>query len=151
LNGDHRLDVVEAQGEHPSATSERVHLGKNIKPDSAANFATFTLGEDSWGSLLIPANANSAATLRPSIGLVSRDRVMPIVGAHDTAGPMARNITDLALVMDAIAATDKADPVTIAAATAERDFARKLSADDEAINATMTTATARTTNLSASS
>jgi amidase len=109
--------------------------------------------------LLIPAHANSAASLRPSIGLVSRDRMMPIVGAHDTAGPMTRNLTDLALVMDALVAADPSDPVTAAASSAEKGFAQKLtadglrgkrvgvfeplSADDEAIDAAMTAALQR--------
>lgn len=122
----------------------------------AANFATFAIGEDSWGSLLLPANANSGASFRPSIGMVSRDRILPIVGAHDTLGPMARNVTDLALVLDVMAATDPNDPITIAASRSERGFAQRLtgdglrgkrvgvfapmSADDEAINTAMTSA-----------
>ena len=123
---------------------------------TASNFTTFAIGEDSWGSLILPANANSTAALRPSIGLVSRDRLIPLVGAHDTAGPMTRNLTDLALVMDALAATDPNDPITTAASTVEKGFAQKLngdglrgkrvgvfatiSADDDAIDAAMTTA-----------
>jgi amidase len=120
---------------------------------TAANFTTFAIGEDSWGSLLIPAHANSTATLRPSIGLVSRDRMMPIVGAHDTAGPMTRSLTDLALVMEVLVGTDPNDPITTAAASVEKGFAQKLngdglrgkrvgvfapiSPDDDAINNTM--------------
>lgn len=96
---------------------------------TASNFTTFAIGEDSWGSLIIPAHANSAAALRPSMGMVSRDRVIPLVGAHDMLGPITRNITDLALVMDAIAATDVNDPITIAASSAEKGFAQRLNGD----------------------
>ena len=95
----------------------------------AGNFATFSLGEETFGGQITPAVTNSAATLKTSMGLVSRDRLIPQIDAEDTIGPMARNVTDLALVMDVLAATDKNDPITIAAASAEKGFAQKLDAN----------------------
>ena len=93
---------------------------------AAANFATFTLGEETFGALTLPAVADGVATLKPSMGLISRDRLIPNLPTHDTIGPMTRNIIDLALVMDVLVATDPNDSITAAAASAEKGFAQKL-------------------------
>ncbi len=96
---------------------------------TASNFTTFALGAETAGSLILPAVANSAASFKPSMGLVSRDRLIPQLDSQDVPGPIARNTTDLALVMDVIVATDKNDPITAAAANAPKGFAQKLDAD----------------------
>lgn len=92
----------------------------------AANFATFAVGSETWGSLVAPAIANGALTIKPSMGLISRDRVIPILDSSDVAGPFAHNVADLALIMDVLVATDVNDPITAAAATAPKGFARDL-------------------------
>jgi len=91
-----------------------------------SNFATFAIGTETWGSLSTPALFNSAAALKPSMGLISRDRIIPILDSQDVAGPLTRNVTDIALIMDAIVGTDPADPITVAAATAPKGFAHNL-------------------------
>lgn len=96
---------------------------------AAANFATFTLGEETLGSLVLPAVSNSAAMYKPSMGMISRDRVIPCLPAHDSVGPMTRNITDLALVAEALVAVDPNDPITNAAATANKDFTKSMNAN----------------------
>ncbi len=81
----------------------------------AAGLCAAAIGSETWGSLVAPASANGVVTLKPSLGLVSRDRIIPITEATDTAGPMARSVADLAAVLDAIAGPDPADPATAAA------------------------------------
>jgi amidase len=96
---------------------------------AAANFATFTLGEETIGGMALPAASNGAAMYKPSMGMISRDRLIPSLPAHDTVGPMTRNLTDLALVAEALVASDKNDPITSAAATANKDFTKNMSAN----------------------
>lgn len=87
-----------------------------------SNFSTFSIGTETWGSLTAPAIANSAVTLKPSIGLVSRDRVIPLLDFTDSAGPLTRNVTDMAVVMNVLIGTDTNDPVTAAAANRKGRF-----------------------------
>ena len=75
----------------------------------AANFATFAIGTETWGSLTSPAVVNGVFTLKPTLGLVSRDLIIPITDAQDTAGPFTRHAIDLALVMNVIAGYDEND------------------------------------------
>jgi len=79
----------------------------------AANFAMVGIGTDTGGSVRMPAAHNALAGLRPTVGLVSRSGVTPNSGHRDTAGPMARSITDMAITLDAIVGVDKDDPVTL--------------------------------------
>jgi amidase len=79
----------------------------------AANFAMVGIGTDTGGSIRMPAAHNALAGLRPTVGLVSRSGVTPNSGLRDTAGPMARTVTDLALTLDAIVGTDPDDAATL--------------------------------------
>ena len=89
----------------------------------AANFATLAIGTETAGSLIYPSSQNSIYTLKPSLGLISRDRIIPITAAQDTAGPMTRTVTDLALLLNVIAGVDDNDPLTHEAASiASSDF-----------------------------
>lgn len=76
----------------------------------ALNLATVSVGTETSGSLIYPASQNSVATFKPSLGLISRDRIIPITAAQDSAGPMARNMTDLAYLLDVLAVADPDDP-----------------------------------------
>ncbi|WP_299426260.1 amidase family protein [uncultured Meiothermus sp.] len=75
----------------------------------AANLAVAGIGSETSGSLIYPAAQNSLYTLKPTLGLVSRDRIIPITAAQDTAGPMTKNATDLALLMSVITGHDPND------------------------------------------
>lgn len=77
----------------------------------ALNLTTVSVGSETSGSLVYPASQNSVATFKPSLGLISRDRIIPITDAQDTAGPMARNMTDLVHLLDALSAYDANDPL----------------------------------------
>ena len=76
----------------------------------AANLATLGVGTDTSQSVRIPAAFNGLAALRPTTGLISRDGIAPKNLNFDTAGPMARTVTDLAILLTAMAAPDPADP-----------------------------------------
>src|SRR6185503_18338139 len=83
---------------------------------AAANFAAFTIGTDTSGSIRIPASHNAIVGLRPSAGLSSRSGVIPFGHTQDSVGPMARTVADVAIVLDAPVGHDPADPVTAASA-----------------------------------
>ncbi len=80
----------------------------------AANFAAAGLGTDTCGSIRIPASHNSLVGLRPSAGLSSRAGVIPLSLTQDVAGPLARSVRDVALLLDATVGVDPADPSTTA-------------------------------------
>lgn len=79
---------------------------------AAANFATFAVGTETWGSLIYPAGQNAVVSLKPTLGLVSRDRIIPITAAQDTAGPMTRTVADLNLIFTALVGQDAQDADT---------------------------------------
>lgn len=79
----------------------------------------FALGTETDGSITCPAAVNGVVGFKPSIGLVSRTRIVPISESQDTAGPITRSVAQAAAMMDAIAGSDPADP-----ATAEADRRR---------------------------
>lgn len=82
----------------------------------AAGYAAAALGTETNGSVICPANANGIVGFKPTVGLVSRSRVVPISPTQDTIGPMTRSVADAALLLAVMAGSDPAD-----AATAEAD------------------------------
>ena len=62
--------------------------------------------------IVCPASANGIVGFKPTVGLVSRQGIVPISHSQDTAGPMTRSVADAAIVLDAIAGADAADPAT---------------------------------------
>jgi amidase len=82
----------------------------------AANLAVVAIGTETDGSIVCPSGANSVVGIKPTLGLVSRSGIVPISAQQDTAGPMARNVTDAAVVLSVIAGVDPDDPATAAAA-----------------------------------
>jgi amidase len=81
----------------------------------AASFGVVGLGSDTFGSIRNPSSNNALVGLRPSWALVSRAGMVGLYDARDTAGPMARTVTDLAKLLDVIAGVDSADPATAGA------------------------------------
>lgn len=75
----------------------------------AANFCVAAVGSETAGSILSPASQNSVVGLKPTIGLVSRSGIIPISETLDTAGPMTKNVTDNAIVLDALFGYDAKD------------------------------------------
>ncbi|MEB3259949.1 MAG: amidase family protein [Cyanobacteriota bacterium] len=78
----------------------------------AANFATIAIGTETSGSILSPSNQNSLVGIKPTVGLWSRDGIIPIAASQDTAGPMARSVTDAAILLGALTGVDPKDPQT---------------------------------------
>jgi amidase len=81
----------------------------------AASFAAAAMGSDTSGSLRIPAAFQSLVALRVTRGLSSRAGVAPLSSTQDVAGPLARSVTDLAILLDATVGTDPDDAVTASA------------------------------------
>ncbi len=79
----------------------------------AANLCTAAIGCETDGSIVVPAALNGIVGLKPSIGLVSRSGIMPISFSQDTAGPMARCVSDVAVLLNVITAPDPDDATTI--------------------------------------
>ena len=69
------------------------------------NLAAITVGTETMGSIVAPASRASVVGMRPTLGLVSRDRVVPISDECDTAGPIGRTVTDVAAMLSAMAAS----------------------------------------------
>ncbi len=78
----------------------------------AANLSAAGMGTDTCGSIRTPASHNALVGLRSTMGLASRDGVFPMSHSQDIAGPLARTVTDVAILLDATAGPDPADPVT---------------------------------------
>ena len=81
----------------------------------AGLLAVAALGTETNGSVVCPSAINGIVGIKPSIGLVSRHGIVPISHSQDTAGPMARSVTDAAILLDAMVGYDDADDVTMAA------------------------------------
>lgn len=75
----------------------------------ACNFCMASIGTETSGSILNPGNLSSTVGIKPTVGLVSRSGILPLSNSQDTAGPMARTVTDATLVLNAIAAHDSSD------------------------------------------
>jgi len=78
----------------------------------AANFATVGTGSDTVNSIRSPASANSLVGIRPTRGLISRTGLIPVSFTQDAAGPLARSVADVAVMLDVMAGYDPDDPVT---------------------------------------
>lgn len=72
----------------------------------AANFGLVGIGTDTINSIRSPSSANNLVGIRPTVGLVSDDGIVPYSLTQDTAGPMARNVADTAAVLKVIAVRD---------------------------------------------
>lgn len=96
----------------------------------AASYGVVGLGSDTFGSIRNPSSNNALVGLRPSWALVSRAGMVGLYDERDTAGPMARTVTDLVALLDVIAGIDPADPATAnAEGHVEPSYAPFLQAD----------------------
>ncbi len=78
----------------------------------SANLCAVAVGTETNGSIVCPSNANGVVGIKPTVGLVSRSGIIPISHTQDTAGPMARTVTDAAILLGPMAGLDSLDPVT---------------------------------------
>jgi len=101
----------------------------------AANLATVGVGTETSGSILSPGTANMLVGIKPTVGLISRDGIIPITADQDTAGPLARTVRDAAILLGAMTGFDPNDPATAACRTPGNcfsDYTRFL--DPHALN-----------------
>ena len=93
----------------------------------ASSCCAVAVGTETDGSITSPAAACSLVGLKPTIGLVSRSGIIPIAHTQDTAGPMARTVTDAAILLGALAGRDPRDAATRRnAMSAGEDYTRYL-------------------------
>ncbi len=96
---------------------------------ASADLAAAAVGTETDGSIVCPSGANANAGIKPTLGLLSRAGVIPISADQDTAGPMARNMTDAAVLLGAMTGVDHDDPATAEqVGNALTDYTRSLDA-----------------------
>ena len=79
---------------------------------TAASLCGAAIGTETDGSVTSPASINGIVGMKPTVGLVSRSGIVPISANQDTAGPMARTVRDLAILLSAMTGVDPQDPAT---------------------------------------
>ena len=95
----------------------------------AASLAAAAIGTETDGSITCPASVLGLVGLKPTVGAVSRSRIIPISSAQDTAGPMTRSVEDARLLMRTLTASDEHDAATRSAAAHAQDFVSALVPD----------------------
>jgi len=95
-------EIIDPYG---SSTGSAVAVSLGIVPAS--------IGSETNGSLMAPAYQCQIVSFKPSFGMVSRHGIIPLSGQQDIAGPMATNVYDCALLMDALSFVDQQDETTI--------------------------------------
>lgn len=108
--------AVGGQGVNPLGPYPTYGSSSGSAISVAANYATASIGTETSGSLVAPSAVMSLVGMKPSAGLVSTAGVVPLVSANDGPGPIARSVTDAALLLAAID-------------TADVDYAAALSPD----------------------
>jgi len=106
--------------------------GSSSGAGTAANFWAGNVGSETSGSILSPSNQNMLAAVKPTVGRISRYGVIPITADQDTAGPMAKTVTDVAILLGALESPtpDPNDAATKTCTPPEgRDYTRFLKPD----------------------
>jgi amidase len=78
----------------------------------AANLCVAAVGTETDGSIICPSQTNGIVGIKPTLGLLSRSGIIPIAHSQDTPGPMARTVTDAAILLGAMTGIDAQDPAT---------------------------------------
>jgi amidase len=96
----------------------------------AANLCAVAVGTETWGSIMCPSNANGIVGIKPTVGLWSRSGIIPISYTQDTAGPMARTVSDAAVLLGAVTGVDSSDDKTLASEEKSfKDYTKFLKKD----------------------
>ena len=91
---------------NPSGSSSGSAVGVS------ANFCAVAVGTETDGSIVSPSSICGVVGIKPTVGLVSRSGIIPISCSQDTAGPMARTVTDAAILLGALTGIDPRDGIT---------------------------------------
>lgn len=78
----------------------------------AANLCVVAVGTETDGSIVCPASVNGTVGIKPTVGLLSRSGIIPISHTQDTAGPLARTVTDATILLESMIGVDDADLIT---------------------------------------
>ena len=108
---------------------ERVPAGSSGGTGAAvaASLGEVGLGTDTGNSIRGPSSHNSLVGIRPTMGLTSRDGIIPLFLGNDIGGPMARTVADAAAVLGVVAGYDPADPITtLSKGNTEKDYTKFL-------------------------
>lgn len=109
---------------NPDRTSSSSSSGSGIA--TAAGHCSFSIGEDTGGSVRGPASCNGVVGLRPTHGLISRHGGVMYAYTSDTFGPLARTVADVAAILQATAGHDPKDPISLRHPV--KDYSRDLTA-----------------------
>lgn len=96
----------------------------------SSNLATASIGTETSGSILTPSLKNSLVGIKPTVGLISRQGVIPISHSQDTVGPMARTVKDAAYLLSEMVGFDEKDSVTLTLPRNKIDYATDLRQTD---------------------
>jgi amidase len=94
----------------------------------SANLCAIAIGTETDGSVVSPSSVNGIVGIKPTVGLLSRSGIIPISKTQDTAGPMARTVTDAAILLGILAGKDPEDIYTANNKT-EADYTKFLDAN----------------------
>lgn len=92
----------------------------------SAGLAAVGVGTETNGSIICPSVRNGLVGIKPTLGLVSRSGVIPISHTQDTAGPMARTVTDAAILLGALVGADSNDAITSNSKKGKKDYTKFL-------------------------
>jgi len=97
---------------------------------TAAGLCTVSIGTETDGSIVSPSSVNGLVGIKPTVGLWSRSRIIPISATQDTAGPMARTVKDAAILLGACTGVDADDVITNeSAGKFQKDYTMFLKTD----------------------
>ena len=114
------------QTQNPYGTFETYGSSSGSAVSVAADLTTVSVGTETQGSLIKPAEINSVVDLKPTMGVVSRDYVIPLLPMQDVPGPMGRTVTDVAILLSAMTGVDENDFTTGSNTLAGTDFTQFL-------------------------
>lgn len=95
----------------------------------AASLAAVAVGTETDGSITSPAQVNGLVGIKPTLGLISRNGIVPLAHSQDTAGPMTRTVADAAALLTAIAGSDVRDAATLEPLMKAQDYTKFLDVD----------------------
>ncbi len=96
----------------------------------AANLCAIAIGTETDGSIVSPSSVCGGVGIKPTVGLWSRSGIIPISKTQDSAGPMARNVSDAAILLGALTGVDTKDPFTLESrGKSHQDYTRFLNVE----------------------
>jgi amidase len=93
------------------------------------NLTPVSIGTETGGSIMSPSTKNGVVGIKPTLGFVSRTGIVPISSTLDTAGPIAKNVTDAAILLSAIRGNDSSDIITLEKEDKFIDYSKYLDKD----------------------